>query len=52
MKGNEMTGGWRKLHNKDLHNFYSPQKMIRMLKSMRMSLVGKVSRMGGVKECM
>jgi hypothetical protein len=27
---NEVTGGWRKLLNKDLHNLYSSQSIIRM----------------------
>jgi hypothetical protein len=28
----EATGGWRKLHNEDLHNLYSSPKMIRSRK--------------------
>jgi hypothetical protein len=28
LKGNELTGSWRKLHNEDLHNLYSlPSKI-------------------------
>jgi hypothetical protein len=34
-KGDEVTGGWRKLYNEDLHNFYSPPSIIRMIKSRR-----------------
>jgi hypothetical protein len=34
-KRNEMTGGWRKLHNKELHNLYSSPNIIRMIKSRR-----------------
>jgi hypothetical protein len=34
-KGYEVTGGWRKLHNEDLHNLYSSPSIIRMIKSMR-----------------
>jgi hypothetical protein len=30
-----MTGGWRKLHNEELHNFYSSPSVIRMIKSRR-----------------
>jgi hypothetical protein len=27
-----VTGGWRKLHNEDLHNLYYSQRIIRMIK--------------------
>jgi hypothetical protein len=44
-KRDEETGGWRKLHNKELHNLYfSP--MIRMVKSRRMRWAGHVARIG------
>jgi hypothetical protein len=32
----EVTGGWRKLHNEELHNFYSSPNIIRMIKTRRM----------------
>jgi hypothetical protein len=32
-KRNEVTGGWRQLHNKELHNLYSSPSIIRMIKS-------------------
>jgi hypothetical protein len=35
-KRDEVTGGWRKLHNEELHNFYSSSSIIRMIKSRRM----------------
>jgi hypothetical protein len=35
-KRDEGTGDWRKLHNKELHNFYSTPSIIRMIKSRRM----------------
>jgi hypothetical protein len=31
-KKDEIIGGWRKLHNKELHNFYSSPSIIRMTK--------------------
>jgi hypothetical protein len=31
-KRDEVTGGWRKLHNEELHNLYSSPDIIRMLK--------------------
>jgi hypothetical protein len=30
-KGDELTGGWRKLHNEELQNFYSSLSIIRMI---------------------
>jgi hypothetical protein len=30
-----VTGGWRKLHNEELHNLYSSPSIIRMIKSSR-----------------
>jgi hypothetical protein len=45
-KRDEETGGWRKLHNEELCNFYSSQSMIRMTKSRRMRWAEHVARMG------
>jgi hypothetical protein len=42
----EVTGGWRKLHNEELHNLYSSRSIIRMIKSRRMRWAGHVARMG------
>jgi hypothetical protein len=35
-KRDEVTGGWRKLHNEELHNLYSSPNIIRMITSRRM----------------
>jgi hypothetical protein len=35
-KRDEETGGWRKLHNEELHNLYSYPSIIKMIKSRRM----------------
>jgi hypothetical protein len=40
------VGGWRKLHNKDLHTLYSLPNIIRIVKSIRMRLSGHVACMG------
>jgi hypothetical protein len=32
-KKDEVIGGWRKLHNEELHNLYSSPSIIRMIKS-------------------
>jgi hypothetical protein len=36
IKRNEVTGGWRKLHNEELHNLYYSPSIIGMIKSRRM----------------
>jgi hypothetical protein len=36
-KKDEVTGGWRKLHNEELHNLYSSSDIITMIVSRRMS---------------
>jgi hypothetical protein len=46
LKTVEVTGGWRKLHNEELHNLYSSQSIIRMIKSRRMRWTGHVARVG------
>jgi hypothetical protein len=35
-KRDGMTGEWRKLHNEELHKFYSYPNIIRQIKSRRM----------------
>jgi hypothetical protein len=42
----EIIGGWRKLHNEELHTFYSSPDTIKIIRSRRMKLVGYVARMG------
>jgi hypothetical protein len=42
-----VTGGWRKLHNEELHNLYSSPSIIRIIKSRRMRWAGHVARIGG-----
>jgi hypothetical protein len=46
-KRDGVTGGWRKLHNEELHNLYSSRSLIRIIKSRRMKWVGHVARMAG-----
>jgi hypothetical protein len=49
-KRDGVTGGWRKLHNEDLHNLYSSPSIIRIIKSRRrMRWAGHVARMGEKK---
>jgi hypothetical protein len=44
-KRDEVMGGWRKLHYKELHDLYSSPSIIRMIKSGRMRWAGYVARM-------
>jgi hypothetical protein len=39
-------GGWRRLHNEELHNLYSSPSVIRMIKSRRMKWTGHIACMG------
>jgi hypothetical protein len=45
-KRDEVTGGWRKLHNEELRDLYSSASIIRIIKSRRMRWAGHVARMG------
>jgi hypothetical protein len=44
-KWDEVTGGWRKLNNEELRDFYSSPSIIRMIKSRSMRCGGHVARM-------
>jgi hypothetical protein len=45
-KRDEVTEGWRKLHNEDLRELYSSPIIIRIIKSRSMRGAGHVARMG------
>jgi hypothetical protein len=46
LKRDEVTGEWRRLHNKALRVLYSSPNIIRVIKSRRMRWVGHVACMG------
>jgi hypothetical protein len=46
-KRDEVTGGWRKLHNEELHGLYSSPSIVRVIKARRMRWAGHVARMRG-----
>jgi hypothetical protein len=46
LKRDEVTGEWRKLHNKELNDLYSSPSIIRIIRSRRMRQAGHVARMG------
>jgi hypothetical protein len=43
LKKDEVTGGWRKLHNEQLHKWYPSQSIIRMIKPRRIRRLGHVA---------
>jgi hypothetical protein len=45
-KRDEVAGGWRKLHNEELHDMYSSPIIIRIILARRMRWVGHVVQMG------
>jgi hypothetical protein len=45
-KRDEVTGGWRRLHNEELHISYFSTSIIRVTKSRRVRWTGNVARMG------
>jgi hypothetical protein len=51
-KRNEVTGEWRRLHNKELYVLYSLPNIICMIKSRRLRWAGHVARMWAIiSEC-
>ena len=49
-KRDEVTTEWRKLHNEELNDQYSPNK-VQVIKSRRMRWAGHVASMGGKERC-
>jgi len=45
-KRDELTGEWRKLHNKELNDLYSSPNIAQVVKSRIMRCAGHVARMG------
>jgi hypothetical protein len=43
-KRKDVTGGWRRLHNEALHNFYASPNIIKAMKSKKMLLTCYVAR--------
>jgi hypothetical protein len=41
-----VTGGWRKLHDEELHNLYSSPSIISIMDSRRRMWTGHVAQMG------
>jgi hypothetical protein len=47
-KRDEVTGGWRKVHNEELHGLYYSPSIIRVIKGRWMRWAGHVAHMGEV----
>jgi hypothetical protein len=45
-KRDDVTGGWRGLHNEELRELYTSPSIIRVIKSRTMRWAGHVARMG------
>jgi hypothetical protein len=45
-RGDEVTGGWRKLHNEELRELYYSPSIIRIMKSRRLRWARHVARIG------
>jgi hypothetical protein len=45
-KRDEVTGEWRRLHNRELYVLYSSPIIVRVIKSIRLRWAGHVARMG------
>jgi hypothetical protein len=43
-KKDEIIGGWRKLHNEEIHNFLSSPNIIRIIKSRRVRWAEHIAR--------
>jgi hypothetical protein len=48
-KRDEVTGGWRKLHNEELHGLYSSPGIVSVIKARRVRWAGHVARIGEVR---
>jgi hypothetical protein len=46
----EMTEGWRKIHNEELRKWFSSPSIIRMIKSRKMRWAGHVARKGAERK--
>jgi hypothetical protein len=50
-KRDEVIGGWRKLHNDELHGLYSSPSIVRVIKARRMRWAGHAASIVGGEGC-
>jgi hypothetical protein len=48
-KREEEAGGWRRLHNEELHNLYDSPNVIRVIKSRMMRWAWHIARTGAIR---
>jgi hypothetical protein len=48
-KREEVAGGWRRLHNEELHNLYASPYVIRVIKSRRIRWTGHAAHVGEIR---
>jgi hypothetical protein len=48
-KQEKVAGGWRRLHNEELHNLYASPNIIRVIKSRRVRWARHVALMGKMR---
>jgi len=48
-KKEEVAGGWRKVHNEELHDLYPSPSVIRVIKLRRMRVTWDVARLGEMR---
>jgi hypothetical protein len=51
LKRDEVTGGWRKVHNEELHNLYSSASIITYNDQVKEDEMGRACSTEGGKEC-
>jgi hypothetical protein len=44
-----VAGGWRRMHNEELHNLYVSPNIIRVIEQRSMRWAGYVARIGGTR---
>jgi hypothetical protein len=49
IRGKEVAGDGRRLHNVELHDLYTSPNVIRVIKSRRMGWAEHIARMGGMR---
>jgi hypothetical protein len=45
-KREELAGGWRRLHNEELHNLYTSPNIVNVIKSRTVRWAGNLAHMG------
>jgi hypothetical protein len=48
-KREEVAGGWRRLHNEELHNLYASPNITGAIKSRKMRWAGHIAHMGDMR---